>query len=65
MEMIQIYYIRSFKISDLGFDREKSKVKVKVFTLTNNPSSVKSKNQKMSEDYENCIFENKRENIIY
>ena len=55
----------SFKNSILGFDRENSKVKVKVLTLTNTRCSVKSDNQKVSEDYENYIFRNKRKNGIY
>ena len=42
----------------LGFDREKTNVKVKVLTLTNSKCSVKSKNQTKSEDYENYIFRN-------
>ena len=41
------------------------KVKVKALILTNNRCSVKSKNQKVSEDYENYIFGNQRENGIY
>ena len=63
--MILIDLIRSFKNSNLGFDREKSKVKVKVLTMTNSRCTVKSENQTESEDYENYIFKNKRENGIY
>ena len=51
-------YIRSFKNLILGFDREKSKVKVKALTLTNNRCTVKSDNQTVSEDYKNYIFRN-------
>ena len=54
--MIEIDLIRSFKNSILGFDREKLKVKVKALTLTNSMCTVKSKNQKVSEDYENYIW---------
>ena len=49
----------------LGFDTEKSKVKVKALTLTYSNCSVKSENQTVSEDYENYIFRNWRENEIY
>ena len=42
----------------LGFDREKSKVKVKSLTLTNSRFIVKLENQTVSEDYKNYIFEN-------
>ena len=37
---------KNFKNSILGFDREKSKVKVKALTLTNSRCSVKSENQR-------------------
>ena len=37
----------------LGFDREKSKVKVKALTLTNSRCTVKSENQTESEYYKN------------
>ena len=57
--------MRSFKNLILGFDREKSKVKVKALTLTNNKCFIKSENQKKSEDYKNYIFGNYRENGIY
>ena len=50
--------INDINILDLGFDREKSKVKVKALTFTNNQSSVRSDNQNMSDDYENYIFKN-------
>ena len=40
----------------LGFDREKSKVKVKALTLTHSRCTVKSENQKVSQDYQNYIF---------
>ena len=50
--------IRSFKNLILGFDREKSKVKVKALPLINSRCIVKSENQKESEDYENYIFGN-------
>ena len=56
--MIEIDLIRSFENSILVFDREKSKVKVKTLTLTNIRCTVKSENQKVSEDYENYIFGN-------
>ena len=42
-----------FKNLILGFDRKKSKVKVKALTLTNSRCSIKSDNQTESEDYEN------------
>ena len=48
--MIKISQIRSFKNLILGFDREKSKVKVIALTLTNSRCSVKSENQTESED---------------
>ena len=44
---------KKFKNLILGFDREKSKVKVKALTLTNSRCSIKSDNQTESEDYEN------------
>ena len=41
MEMIYLIdLIRSFKNLILGFDREKSKVKVEALTLTNNRCSI-------------------------
>ena len=49
---------KKFKNWNLGFDREKSKVKVKALTLTNSRCTIKSDNQTESEDYENYIFEN-------
>ena len=49
----------------LGFDREKSKAKVKALTLTNSRCYVKLENQTESKDYENHIFGNYRENGIY
>ena len=55
---IKIDLMRSFKNLNLGFEREKSKVKVKALTLTNSRCSVKSENQKVSEDYKNYIFGN-------
>ena len=42
--------IRSFNNLILGFDREKSKVKVKALTLTNSKCSIKSENQTELED---------------
>ena len=56
IEMILIDLIRSFKNWNLGFDREKSKVKA--LTLTNSRCTVKSENQPESEDYKNYIFRN-------
>ena len=50
--------IRIFKNLILGFDIEKSKVKVQALTLTNSRCSVKSDNQTESEDYERYIFGN-------
>ena len=47
-----------FKNLILGFDREKSKVKVKALTLTNSMCSIKSENQIVSEDYKKYIFRN-------
>ena len=43
-----MYEIGDFKILDIWFDKEKSKVKVKALTLTNSRLSIKSYNQKMS-----------------
>ena len=56
--------IRNLKISNHGFDREKSKVKVKALTLTNIQSSEKSENQKVSEDYE-IIYLKTREKMKF
>ena len=56
--MISIDLIKSLKNLILEFDREKSKVKVKALTLTNNKCSVKLENQTESKDYENYIFKN-------